>query len=108
MNPVSITNVGFYSANITFSPTDSNRAPFLKLLIDNSLGWGQEGWGGHMSVSLSFDTWIWRFCETNQSRFIMVGDRSYKRESFVVIGRSRGIDEAGCRLCAISEWERRD
>ncbi|KAJ7291112.1 FAD-binding domain-containing protein [Mycena rebaudengoi] len=35
-------------ASMLFPKTATNYQPFLKLIVDQSLKWGKEGWGGHM------------------------------------------------------------
>ncbi|KAF9013840.1 FAD-binding domain-containing protein [Hymenopellis radicata] len=37
-------------ASLSFTQTTDNARGFLKLVIDNSVKWGTEGWGGHISA----------------------------------------------------------
>lgn len=36
---------------MTFNPTLSNLPEYYSILVNNSLRWGDEGWGGHVVVS---------------------------------------------------------
>lgn len=38
-------------ALMTLSPTADNQVPFLELLINSTVGWAGDGWGGPMSAS---------------------------------------------------------
>lgn len=35
-------------ASVSYQATPSNVLPYLSLIVENSLKWGQEGWGGHV------------------------------------------------------------
>ncbi|KAJ7618051.1 hypothetical protein FB45DRAFT_933192 [Roridomyces roridus] len=35
--------------NMTFSPTSSNLPEYFSILVNNSVRWGTEGWGGHVN-----------------------------------------------------------
>lgn len=41
-----------FSASISFTQNATNPLPFLKLVTNNALKWGKEGWGGHIGVSI--------------------------------------------------------
>lgn len=43
--------VRFVSANINFPSTSSNMLPFMEIVVNNTLKWAQEGWGGHITGS---------------------------------------------------------
>ena len=34
--------------SINFPPTSSNLLPFLEILVNNSITWAKQGWGGHL------------------------------------------------------------
>lgn len=38
------------AASIKFPQTATNAAPWLKLVVDNALKWGKQGWGGHIGA----------------------------------------------------------
>lgn len=41
--------VRFVSANIKFPSTSINMLPFMEIVVNNTLKWAQEGWGGHIT-----------------------------------------------------------
>lgn len=41
--------IRFVSANIKFPTTSTNMLPFMEIVVNNTLKWGQEGWGGHIT-----------------------------------------------------------
>ncbi|THH13439.1 hypothetical protein EW146_g6785 [Bondarzewia mesenterica] len=38
------------AASIKFTQTSTNAAPWLKLVVNKTLQWGKEGWGGHIGA----------------------------------------------------------
>ncbi|THH14234.1 hypothetical protein EW146_g6074 [Bondarzewia mesenterica] len=38
------------AASIKFTQTSTNAAPWLKLVVNKTLQWGEEGWGGHIGA----------------------------------------------------------
>ncbi|OOQ85207.1 FAD binding domain protein [Penicillium brasilianum] len=41
--------VRFVSANIKFPSTATNMLPFMGIVVNNTLKWAEEGWGGHIT-----------------------------------------------------------
>ncbi|OQD71321.1 hypothetical protein PENPOL_c001G07555 [Penicillium polonicum] len=41
--------IRFVAANIKFPTTSANMLPFMEIVVNNTLKWGQEGWGGHIT-----------------------------------------------------------
>ncbi|KXG47786.1 FAD-binding, type 2 [Penicillium griseofulvum] len=41
--------IRFVSANIKFPSNSTNVLPFMEIVVNNTLKWGQEGWGGHIT-----------------------------------------------------------
>lgn len=41
--------IRFVSANIKFPGNSTNMLPFMDIVVNNTLKWGQEGWGGHIT-----------------------------------------------------------
>ena len=41
--------IRFVSANIKFPGNCTNMLPFMDIVVNNTLKWGQEGWGGHIT-----------------------------------------------------------
>lgn len=41
--------IRFVSANIKFPSTSINMLPFMEIVVNNTLKWAQEGWGGHIT-----------------------------------------------------------
>jgi hypothetical protein len=39
----------FVSANIKFPANSTNMLPFMEIVVNNTLKWGKEGWGGHIT-----------------------------------------------------------
>ncbi|KAJ5308734.1 hypothetical protein PENANT_c013G03306 [Penicillium antarcticum] len=39
----------FVSANIQFPANSTNMLPFMEIVVNNTLKWSQEGWGGHIT-----------------------------------------------------------
>lgn len=37
------------SANITFTPSSTNLEEYFEILVNNSVNWGDLGWGGHIN-----------------------------------------------------------
>ncbi|KAF7971255.1 hypothetical protein HWV62_21584 [Athelia sp. TMB] len=38
-------------ASVSFTQNATNAAPFLKIVTNNALKWGKEGWGGHIGAN---------------------------------------------------------
>lgn len=43
--------VGFVAASISFTSNKTTILPFLDIIVNNTLKWAAEGWGGHVSGS---------------------------------------------------------
>ena len=41
--------IRFVSAHIEFPANSTNMLPFMEIVVNNALKWGQEGWGGHIT-----------------------------------------------------------
>ncbi|KAG0157785.1 hypothetical protein PDIDSM_1839 [Penicillium digitatum] len=41
--------IRFVAAIIKFPANSTNMLPFMELVVNNTLKWGQEGWGGHIT-----------------------------------------------------------
>jgi hypothetical protein len=41
--------IRFVSANIKFPANSTNMLPFMEIIVNNTLKWSQEGWGGHIT-----------------------------------------------------------
>ncbi|KAJ6184164.1 hypothetical protein N7519_005465 [Penicillium mononematosum] len=41
--------IRFVAANIKFPGNSTNMLPFMDIVVNNTLKWGQEGWGGHIT-----------------------------------------------------------
>ncbi|KAI9046030.1 putative isoamyl alcohol oxidase [Aspergillus affinis] len=41
--------IKFVSANIKFPKTKTNVLPFMDIVVNNTLKWAKEGWGGHIT-----------------------------------------------------------
>ncbi|KAJ5800175.1 CAZyme family AA7 [Penicillium psychrosexuale] len=41
--------IRFVAANIKFTSNSTNMLPFMEIVVNNTLKWGQEGWGGHIT-----------------------------------------------------------
>jgi FAD/FMN-containing dehydrogenase len=39
----------FVAANVNFPTTSTNMLPFMDIVVNNTLKWAQEGWGGHIT-----------------------------------------------------------
>jgi FAD/FMN-containing dehydrogenase len=41
--------IRFVAANVKFPGNSTNVLPFMDIVVNNTLKWGQEGWGGHIT-----------------------------------------------------------
>ncbi|CAI7648041.1 unnamed protein product [Penicillium glandicola] len=41
--------IRFVAASIQFTSNSTNMLPFMEIVVNNTLKWGEEGWGGHIT-----------------------------------------------------------
>ncbi|KAJ5978032.1 hypothetical protein N7501_001374 [Penicillium viridicatum] len=79
--------IRFVAANIKFPTTSANMLPFMEIVVNNTLKWGQEGWGGHITGNTLVN--VSPFLSIEQAEVSLASVIAYAKEN----GGSATIEE---------------
>ncbi|KAJ5499009.1 FAD linked oxidase N-terminal [Penicillium expansum] len=72
--------IRFVAANIKFPTNSTNMLPFMEIVVNNTLKWGEEGWGGHITGNTL----------VNVSPFLSVKEAEVSLASVITYAKANG------------------
>ncbi|KAJ5178275.1 FAD-binding type 2 [Penicillium coprophilum] len=72
--------IRFVAANIKFPSNSTNMLPFMEIVVNNTLKWGQEGWGGHITGNTL----------VNISPFLSIKEANMSMASVIAYAKANG------------------